>query len=104
MLQADAPCDYVIATGETHSVRDFLEETFSLVGLDWQGFVESDPRQLRPSEVDVLQGDASKARRELGWSPRTTFKELVKTMVEHDLELAEREKANGTALTWLDES
>ncbi|HVJ17738.1 MAG TPA: GDP-mannose 4,6-dehydratase [Polyangiaceae bacterium] len=101
MMQATDPSDYVIATGETHSVREFLDESFGLVGLDWKDFVREDPRQVRPSEVDLLQGDASKARRELGWTPRTPFKTLVKQMVEHDLELAEREKSSGLTLRWL---
>ena len=91
MLQHDTPDDFVIATGETHSVREFLEETFGLLDLDWREFVEEDPRYLRPTEVDLLLGDASKARRVLGWEPEVDFKGLVKIMVEHDLELAKRE-------------
>ncbi|MGE0130626.1 MAG: GDP-mannose 4,6-dehydratase [Blastocatellales bacterium] len=85
MLQQDAPDDYVIATGETHSVREFLDEAFGCLDLDWKEFVEIDPRYFRPAEVDLLIGDASKARRELGWEPKITFKELARTMVEADL-------------------
>jgi len=84
MLQHDTPDDYVIATGETHSVREFAEEAFRLVGLDWEKYVIVDKKYFRPAEVDVLIGDASKARRELSWQPRTTFKELVRLMVEAD--------------------
>jgi GDPmannose 4,6-dehydratase len=91
MLQADQPDDYVIATGETHSVRDFLAEAFGYLDLEWSQFVETDPRYFRPSEVDLLLGDASKARRELGWEPKVGFKELVRLMVDHDLTLAKQE-------------
>ena len=87
MLQQDEPDDYVIATGETHSIREFLEEAFGLVGLDWQKHVVFDERYLRPAEVDLLIGDSSKAERKLGWKPKTTFKALVKLMVEADIEL-----------------
>lgn len=92
MLQQPEPDDYVIATGEAHSVREFLEEAFSLLGLDPYQYVEIDPRYFRPAEVDFLLGDASKAREKLGWRPRVSFKELVRRMVNHDLELAERER------------
>ena len=92
MLQQDKPDDYVVAMGETHSVREFLEMTFSLLDLDYHDFVEFDQRYMRPSEVDVLLGDPSKAREQLGWKPEVDFKGLVKMMVEHDLELARREK------------
>ncbi len=92
MLQQDEPDDYVVATGETHSVREFLEATFELLDLDWRDFVQFDPRYLRPTEVDVLQGDPSKARERLGWTPRTSFRDLVRMMVEHDMVLAEKEK------------
>ncbi len=87
MLQQEKPDDYVIATGETHSVREFLEEAFSHVGLDWQKHVELDPRYLRPAEVDLLQGDPSKARRQLGWEPKTKFRDLVRLMVDADVQL-----------------
>ncbi|HEY8148575.1 MAG TPA: GDP-mannose 4,6-dehydratase [Vicinamibacteria bacterium] len=86
MLQQDTPDDYVVATGETHSVREFLEEAFSHVGLHWQDHVKVDPRYFRPAEVDVLLGDPSKARTKLGWVPRVTFKELVRLMVNADME------------------
>jgi len=87
MLQQDKPCDYVIGTGETHSVKEFLEEVFGYAGLDWKEYVEIDPRYFRPTEVELLLADFSKARKELGWSPRITFKELVKIMVDSDMEL-----------------
>jgi GDPmannose 4,6-dehydratase len=93
MMSADEPDDYVIATGETHSVREFLEKTFSYLDLDWKQYVEIDPSYFRPAEVDLLVGDASKARRKLGWEPKVDFDELVKLMVDHDLELAKREAA-----------
>jgi len=92
MLQQDHPDDFVIATGETHSVREFLAETFSLLDLDWQQYVEIDPKYFRPSEVDHLQGDASKARRILGWQPAVTFKQLVKMMIDSDRKIAERKR------------
>ena len=91
MLQAEGADDYVIATGENHSVREFLDETFGYLDLDWEEFVETDPRYYRPAEVDLLLGDASKARRVLGWEPKVSFKELVRLMVDHDLELARHE-------------
>lgn len=81
MLQQEQPDDYVVATGETHSVKEFLDEAFSCVGLDWQDYVEIDPKYFRPAEVDLLIGDASKAKQMLGWEPRTTFKDLVRLMV-----------------------
>jgi GDPmannose 4,6-dehydratase len=85
MLQQDEPDDYVVATGESHSVEEFLEEAFSCQGLDWKDYVEIDPRYFRPIEVGYLQGDASKARKRLGWQPKVHFKELVKLMVDADL-------------------
>ena len=85
MLQQENPDDYVIATGETHSVEEFLEEAFSHVGLDWHEFVEIDPKYLRPAEVDLLIGDASKAKAALGWKPTVTFQALVRLMVDADV-------------------
>jgi GDPmannose 4,6-dehydratase len=95
MLQQPEPDDYVIATGASHTVRELCEAAFGQVGLDYRDFVEKDPRYHRPTEVDDLRGDASKARQRLGWSPRTTFRELVRLMMDSDLELAEREKRAG---------
>ena len=91
MLQQDQPDDYVVATNETHSVRDFCAEAFGLLGLDWEKHVRHDPAYERPAEVDLLIGDPAKARRQLGWEPKVRFKELVRIMVEHDLALAQRE-------------
>jgi GDPmannose 4,6-dehydratase len=90
MLQEDEPDDYVIATGETHTVRELVEVAFAHVGLDPWLYVRQDPRFIRPAEVDLLVGDYTKAREKLGWEPRTTFEELVRLMVEHDLELLAR--------------
>jgi len=86
MLQREQPDDYVIATGETHSVREFLEEAFSYAGLGWKEFVKVDPKYFRPAEVDLLLGDASKARKVLGWQPRVAFKALVRLMADADME------------------
>jgi GDPmannose 4,6-dehydratase len=86
MLQQDAPDDYVIATGVSHSVRDLVDIAFARVGLDWEKYVRVDPALLRPAEVDHLLGDASKARARLGWTPRVAFKQLVETMVDADLQ------------------
>jgi GDPmannose 4,6-dehydratase len=86
MLQQGSPEDYVIATGETHSVREFVDEAFSYVDLDWRHYVEIDPRYFRPTEVDILCGDPSKARDKLGWEPKVTFKQLAQLMVEADLQ------------------
>jgi GDPmannose 4,6-dehydratase len=86
MLQQETPDDYVIATGETHSVREFCQEAFSYVDLDWEEFVRVDPKYFRPAEVDLLLGDATKARRVLGWEPKVTFKQLVRLMMDADLE------------------
>jgi GDPmannose 4,6-dehydratase len=91
MLQQDQPDDYVIATQETHSVREFCEEAFSLLDLDWQDYVQHDPRYDRPSEVARLVGNPAKAKRVLNWEPRVRFKELVALMIEADLKLAMRE-------------
>ncbi|MHC4693361.1 MAG: GDP-mannose 4,6-dehydratase [Planctomycetota bacterium] len=92
MLQQDKPDDYVIATGESHSVREFLDEVFVHLDLDWQKYVEIDPRYLRPTEVDCLLGDASKAKKILKWEPKVTFKELAQMMTDADMEIAKREK------------
>jgi GDPmannose 4,6-dehydratase len=92
IVQQASPDDYVIATGESHSVRELLDLAGSLCGVDWRRHVELDPRYMRPTEVDYLQGDSSKARAKLGWKPRVNFEELVRMMVEHDLELARQEK------------
>jgi len=91
MLQADEPDDYVVATGECHTVREFVEHVFGALDLDWEQHVHIDPRYFRPSEVDVLLGDARKARTRLGWTPTVSFAELVRRMVESDLELARQE-------------
>jgi len=93
MLQQEKPDDYVIATGEDHSVREFLDEVFGYLGLDWHGYVQIDPRYFRPSEVDLLQGDASKARQLLHWQPRVSFEELARMMADADMKAAERERA-----------
>ncbi|MDE0595058.1 MAG: GDP-mannose 4,6-dehydratase [Roseibacillus sp.] len=92
MLQQDTPDDYVVATNETHSVREFVEETFRCLDLDWEDVVEHDVCYERPAEVELLIGDPAKAKKKLGWEPKVKFKELVRIMVEADLELAEREK------------
>jgi GDPmannose 4,6-dehydratase len=97
MLQQPEPDDYVIATGEAHSVREFLEEAFSYVELDWRNYVEIDPHYYRPAEVDVLVGNAEKARTKLDWRPRTTFRELVRLMVDAEI-AALQEKGKGAAL------
>jgi GDPmannose 4,6-dehydratase len=93
MLQQPQPDDYVIATGESHTVREFLQRAFEHVGLDWEPYVALDARYMRPSEVDHLRGDASKAERLLDWRPRTTFAELVTLMVDADIRLLEDEMA-----------
>jgi GDPmannose 4,6-dehydratase len=91
MLQQDTPEDFVIATGETHTVREFLDEAFDHLGLDWREWVGIDPKYYRPTEVDLLLGDSSKAERILGWKPQVGFAELVKMMVDSDLAKARRE-------------
>lgn len=93
MLQQERPDDYVVATGQSHSIRDFLDQAADHLNLDWPKVVEFDQRYLRPAEVDHLLGDASKAESQLGWKPRTTFDQLVQKMVDHDLRLAEQEAA-----------
>jgi GDPmannose 4,6-dehydratase len=91
MLQQDEPGDYVIATGETHSVQEFVERAFAEVGIDnWSDYVRQDPKFFRPAEVDLLIGDPSKAKAELGWEPEVAFPELVSMMVQHDLEVEAR--------------
>jgi GDPmannose 4,6-dehydratase len=92
MLQADEPDDYILATGETHSVRELLDEAFGYVDLDWHDYVKIDERYFRPSEVDMLLGDASKAREKLGWEPSVRFPELVRMMVDHDRERRQTEE------------
>ncbi|MEO1525434.1 MAG: GDP-mannose 4,6-dehydratase [Planctomycetota bacterium] len=94
MLQHDTPDDYVLATGETFTIRQFLDFTFQYLDLDWQQYVETDPRYFRPTEVDLLLGDYSKAKQKLGWEPETSCKELAELMVDHDLELARNEAAS----------
>jgi GDPmannose 4,6-dehydratase len=91
MLQQEKGDDFVVATGETHSVREFLEESFGVANLDWNQYVKIDARYLRPAEVDLLSGDPAKARRVLGWQPKTSFKELVRIMVEADCDLLARQ-------------
>jgi GDPmannose 4,6-dehydratase len=91
MLQQERPDDYVVATNETHTVKEFIQETFALLNLDWQKHVKYDARYERPAEVELLIGNPAKAKRQLGWEPKTRFKELVKIMTEADLELAKRE-------------
>ncbi len=95
MLQQEKPDDYVIATGETHSVRELLQEAFSYAGLDWQKYVHVDKRYFRPTEVDYLLGDSFKARKKLGWKPKVRFKQLVRMMVDADMDLV-RKTLHGT--------
>jgi len=93
MLQQDQPTDFVISTDERHSVREFAQMAFSKMDLDWEQFVEIDPRYFRPAEVDLLQGDSTRARTELGWKPKVSFEELVDMMLEADMKLAKQERA-----------
>jgi len=93
MLQQDTPDDYVIATNETHSIREFLDVSFGHVGLDWKKYVEIDPRYFRPAEVELLIGDYSKAKKKLGWEPKTKFADLARLMVDADVELLRRHRA-----------
>ena len=87
MLQQDQPDDFVLATGETHSIRDFLDLAFDAIGIsEWEGYVTQDPRFYRPAEVDVLRGDFSKAKQVLGWQPKVDLKEMVSRMVKNDIE------------------
>ena len=97
-LQQDEPDDYVIATNETHSVREFLEVAFRHVGLNWQKFVEIDPKYFRPAEVDLLIGDYSKAEKKLGWAPKTKFEDLVKLMVDADIRALKEHREGRTKL------
>jgi GDPmannose 4,6-dehydratase len=97
MLQQEKSDDYVVATGQSHSVRELVELAFAAAGLDWRGHVTSDDRYLRPTEVDALQGDAGKARAALGWRPRVDFPALIGMMVQHDIDLARRERALAAA-------
>jgi len=91
MLQQPEPDDYVVATEETHSIREMCKAAFGYANLDWQEYVVQDPRFMRPAEVDLLVGDANKARRVLGWEPRIGFRELVQMMVDADLALLKKE-------------
>jgi GDPmannose 4,6-dehydratase len=91
MLQQDVPEDFVVATGQVHSVRDFLDAAFGHVGLDWANLVETDANMFRPAEVDILCGDATKAQEKLGWQPKVSFEELARMMVDHDLKVARQE-------------
>lgn len=95
MLQQEQPDDFVVATGETHTVRELLDIAFGHLGLDWKRYVKIDPRYYRPTEVDLLIGDATKAKQKLGWEPKVSFQELIKMMADADLE-AERVKVEGT--------
>jgi GDPmannose 4,6-dehydratase len=97
MLQQDNPDDYVVATGETHTIREFLEVSFGLVGLDWEKYVEIDARYFRPAEVDLLIGDPSKAKKHLNWQPKTTFRDLVRIMTEADVNML-KDQMSGKAI------
>ncbi len=92
ILQQDKPDDFVIATGESHSVREFVEEVFGYLNMDWHKYVEVDPKYFRPTEVDILQGDATKAAKVLGWKPKVAFRELARMMTDADMKIAEHEK------------
>ena len=87
ILQHEKPDDFVIGTGETHSIKEFLDEAFGYLNMDWKDYVEIDPRYFRPTEVEYLKADYSKAKKEIGWTPRITFKDLVKVMVDYDLKI-----------------
>jgi GDPmannose 4,6-dehydratase len=104
MLQQDKPDDYVVATGETHSIREFLDVSFQYVNLDWHDYVEFDERYLRPAEVDLLIGDPSKAQQKLSWSPSVTFEQLVGLMVEADLRALDLASPNGKGSQLLDDN
>jgi len=92
MLQQEKPDDYAIATGETHSVREFVEKVFAQLDMDYHDYVEIDPKYFRPTEVDVLLGDSSKAQKTLNWQPKVTFEKLVEMMIATDMEMANKEK------------
>jgi len=92
MLQQDEPDDYIIATGENHSVREFAEKVFQKLDLDWEEYIAIDQRYFRPTEVDVLLGDSTKAQEKLGWNPKVGFDQLIDMMIEADLELAKKER------------
>jgi GDPmannose 4,6-dehydratase len=92
MLQQEKPDDYVISTGETHTVKEFCEIAFNASGMDWKKYVKTDPKFMRPAEVSLLQGDSSKAKKVLGWNPKTSFKQLVRMMVDSDIDLVSRGK------------
>jgi GDPmannose 4,6-dehydratase len=88
MLQQDTPDDYVIATNKTWSIKEFLDEAFKVIGInDWEPYIKIDPKFIRPAEVDILRGDCTKARTQLNWNPRTSFSDMVKTMVDNDIKL-----------------
>jgi GDPmannose 4,6-dehydratase len=99
MMQQDEPDDYVVATNQTHSIREFLDAAFGHAGLDWKKYVEIDPRYYRPAEVDLLMGDYSKAKQKLAWEPRTTFAELVRLMVDADVKLLQDHRAGNIRVT-----
>jgi GDPmannose 4,6-dehydratase len=95
MMQSESPDDFVIATGETHSIREFLDESFAVIGIkDWSKYVTQDQKFMRPAEVDVLRGNPEKAQRDLRWSPKTSFKHLVKIMVESDIQIIRNQNRN----------
>jgi GDPmannose 4,6-dehydratase len=98
MVQSPEPGDYVVAMGETHSVREFCQLAFDRANLDWSKYVKTDPRFYRPAEVELLMGDSSKARKELGWQPRYTFDSLVREMVDADLAAAQGKSIAGVAV------
>ena len=93
MLQQENPNDYVVATGRTHSIKDFLDAAFNIIGVeDWSKYVGQDPRFMRPAEVDVLKGDSTNAKENLGWVPKTSFEDLVAKMVHNDIEILKNKK------------
>jgi GDPmannose 4,6-dehydratase len=100
ILQQPEPNDYVLATGKMHSVRDLLEAAFNAVGLNWEQYVEMDPKLIRPAEVDFLCGDATKARQKLGWEPKVSFEELIRMMVEADMECVRNPESSHQTADW----